>query len=70
MAKRGITEDDVKLALNRQIGGPFPGDLGNIRINGRASKNRVLSVVFPANTAEVIVVTVYWQQDRTTGKRQ
>jgi hypothetical protein len=69
MVKRGITEDDVKLALNRPIGDPFPGDLGNIRIDGRATKDRILSVVYPANSAEVVVVTVYWQQDRATRKR-
>lgn len=61
MAKRGVTEDDVKLALSRPIGDPLPGDLGNIRIRGRAKNDRVLSVVCPANTTEVVVVTVYWQ---------
>jgi hypothetical protein len=64
MAKRGITEDDVKMALNQQIGDPSPGDLGRIRIDGRATNDRVLSVVCPANSDEVVVVTVYWQQGR------
>jgi hypothetical protein len=70
MAKRGITEHDVEMALNRPIGDPLPGDLGKIRIDGRASNDRVLSVVCPANSAEVVVVTVYWQLDRTPRKRQ
>ena len=61
MAKRGITVDDVKLALNRPIGDPLPGDLGKIRINGKASNDRVLSVVYATNSAEVVIVTVYWQ---------
>jgi hypothetical protein len=61
MAKRLVTEDDVKLALNRPIGDPLPGDNGNIRIRGRSTGGRVLNVVCPANSAEVVVVTVYWQ---------
>lgn len=61
MAKRDVTLEDIKLALKRPIGAPLPGDLGNIRIKGRATNDRVLNVVCPANSDEVVVVTVYWQ---------
>ncbi len=61
MVKRGITDDDVKLALKRPIGDPFPGNLGNIRIKGMATNRRILNVVCAANSADVVVVTVYWQ---------
>ncbi len=68
MKKRGVTENDVKLALKNQIGSPYPGDLGKVRLNGKASNGRILSVGCPANSDEVVIVTVYWQPDRTTRK--
>lgn len=61
MEKRGITRKDIELALNRPIGVPLPADLGKIRIDGRATNNRVLSVIVPAVSSETVIVTVFWQ---------
>ena len=57
---RGISANDVELALRRPEGRPEPGSgLGNVVIVGAATGGRRLKVVCSAADTE-LVITAWW----------
>lgn len=62
MEERGVSEQDVELALKRPIGAPRPGQPGTIWIDGYGMGNRVIPVcVLTANHNHV--KTVGWPRE-------
>ena len=60
MAARGITEDDVMVALRRPIGEASPGELGKIVIEGHAPGGKILKVCVLSTDHET-VVSAWWR---------
>jgi hypothetical protein len=58
MAERGVTEEDVRQALNRRIR-ETPGPPGKIWIWGHATRGRVLKVGVRPDDRQ-LVITVAW----------
>jgi len=56
MRERGISEDEVRAALNRRSGEPRPGDNGRIVVFGYGSGSRILKIVLTAD--EQVIVSV------------
>jgi hypothetical protein len=61
MAARGITEDDVRLALNRRYGEPRVGSNGKIIMFGFAARGRILKVVLTPDREDII--TLAWPDE-------
>jgi hypothetical protein len=61
MARRHITEADVRSALNRRRGPPRVGSNGKIVILGYASRGRILKVVLTPDQEEII--TLAWPDE-------
>lgn len=59
MAQRGITKEDVEFALSRTVGGPLPGDNGNVVHCGIGTKGRRLRVVL---ASDGVVVSAFWEE--------
>ncbi len=64
MSERGITEDDVRAALNRPVGNPEPANRGNIMITGLAMNRKLLCVVCYEEPDETLIISVYWSNVR------
>jgi hypothetical protein len=63
MGERGISEADVKRALERRKGAPTPGEPGTIWIWGYAAGSKVLKVCVPTTDHE-FVITAAWSETR------
>lgn len=63
MAKRGITETDVEMALRHPIGSPLPGEPGTIWIKGHAPAGRILKVCVRLTDRD-FVITAAWPGHR------
>jgi Domain of unknown function (DUF4258) len=61
MAKRKITEEDIRLALSRRSGPPSVGDIGKVVVFGYARRGRILKVVLSADEEEI--VSVMWPDE-------
>lgn len=61
MAARGITDADVRSALNRRSGQPRVGSNGKIVVLGYASRGRILKVVLTPDQEEII--TLAWPDE-------
>jgi hypothetical protein len=61
MAAREITEEDVRLALNRPSGSPRVGSNGKIAVLGYALRGRILKVVLTPDRQEII--TTAWPDE-------
>jgi dienelactone hydrolase len=61
MAERGITDADVRSALNRRSGQPRVGSNGTIAVLGYASGGRILKLVLTPNQEEII--TLAWPDE-------
>jgi Domain of unknown function (DUF4258) len=61
MARRQITEEDVRSALNRRQGSPRVGSNGKIVIWGYARRGRILKVVLTPDQEEII--TLAWPDE-------
>ncbi len=61
MRSRGVTADDVALALSRPIGDPHAGETGSLWIEGLAVGGRILRVCLDAADARR-VITVAWKE--------
>lgn len=61
MAERGITDADVRSALNRRSGQPRIGSNGAIVVFGYASGGRILKLVLTPNQEEII--TLAWPDE-------
>ena len=62
LAERGVTEDDVRSALNHPIGNPSPGNRSGRLLYRGYAKGRVLVVVRSASDG--VIITVYWEGQR------
>jgi hypothetical protein len=61
MAARGITDADVRSALNRRYGQPRVGSNGKIVVLGYAGGGRILKVVLTPDQEEII--TLAWPDE-------
>ena len=61
MKRRKITEEDVRLALNRRSGEPTVGTNGKIRVFGYARRGRILKLVLTPDQEEII--TLAWPDE-------
>lgn len=61
MAARGITEEDVRRALNRRSGEPRVGSNGKIVMFGFAAGGRILKVVLTPDQKDII--TLAWPDE-------
>jgi hypothetical protein len=61
MVARGITEDDVRAALNRRTGRPRVGSNGKIVVLGYAIGGRILKVVLTPDQEDII--TLAWPDE-------
>lgn len=61
MAARDITEEDVRLALNRRSGEPRVGNNGNIVVLGYAVRGRILKLVLTPD--QETIVTLAWPDE-------
>jgi hypothetical protein len=61
MAARGITDADVRSALNRRYGQPRVGSNGKIVVLGYAGRGRILKVVLTPDQEEII--TLAWPDE-------
>jgi len=59
MAQRGITEEDINLALDRPTGRTQPGAPGSIWTFGHATEGRILKVCVAADDKNR-VITAAW----------
>jgi Domain of unknown function (DUF4258) len=57
MVERGITQEDVEIALSRPIGDPEPGDWGNVVITGLVGGRRLAVVC----SKDGLVVSAWWR---------
>jgi hypothetical protein len=62
MEERGVTEEDVELALRRQVD-VRPGEPGTIWIDGSGTGDRIIPVCVPIADQEFII-TVGWPKQR------
>jgi hypothetical protein len=62
MAERGVTEEDVELALRRRVG-VRPGDPGTIWIDGNGAGDRIIPVCVPI-ADQGFIITVGWPRQR------
>jgi hypothetical protein len=61
MTARGVSPDDVRLALNRRSGVPVVGNNGKIKVFGYATGGRILKLVLTPDQSEII--TVAWPDE-------
>lgn len=61
MADRGISEEDVRRALNRRSGKPRVASNGNIVVLGYATGGRILKIVLTPDQKEII--TLAWPDE-------
>ena len=61
MAARGVTEEDVRQALNRRSGNPVVGNNGKIKVFGYATGGRILKLVLTPDQSEII--TLAWPDE-------
>jgi hypothetical protein len=61
MAARQVTDEHIRLALNRTYGEPRVGSNGNLVVLGYADGARILKVVLTPDRA--YIVTVMWLDD-------
>lgn len=59
MAKRGILEEDVELALRHPVGDPDPGQPGSIWIRGHAVGGRILKVCVRIAEQDYVITTAW-----------
>lgn len=59
MQARGVTEQDVELALVHPQGAPLPGQPGSVWIRGYVTEGRILKVCVRA-TDHNYVITAAW----------
>jgi uncharacterized protein DUF4258 len=61
MEARGITDADVRSALNRRSGQPRVANNGKIVVLGYASRGRILKIVLTPDQEEII--TLAWPDE-------
>jgi hypothetical protein len=61
MVEREISDEDVRLALNRRSGQPRVGNNGKIIVFGYANRGRILKVVLTPDQQEII--TLAWPDE-------
>ncbi len=61
MADRGITEEDIRVALTRRSGQPRGRTNGAIQVLGYASGGRILKVVLTPD--QEAIITVAWPDE-------
>ena len=61
MVVRGITEEDVRTALNRRAGRPRVGNNGKIVVLGYAVGGRILKLVLTPDQEDII--TLAWPDE-------
>ncbi len=61
MTRRKVTEEDVRLALNRRSGDPTVGANGAIKVFGYATRGRILKLVLTPDQEEII--TLAWPDE-------
>lgn len=61
MGQRGITDEDVQMALRHRCGQPRPGNNGRIVLLGYATMGRILRLVLTPD--EQVVISVMWFGD-------
>ncbi|MGH3274490.1 MAG: DUF4258 domain-containing protein [Streptosporangiaceae bacterium] len=61
MVQRGITEEDIQMALSRKSGEPRVGSNGAVQILGYAAGGRILKVVLTPD--QEAVITLAWPDE-------
>ncbi len=61
MKARGITDADVRLALNRRSGEPRVANNGNVNVFGYATRGRILKLVLTPDGSQII--TLAWPDE-------
>jgi len=61
MIEPEITDEDVRLALNRRSGNPVIGNNGKIKVFGFATLGRILKLVLTPDQSEII--TLAWPDE-------
>jgi hypothetical protein len=61
MEARGVSQEDVRLALNRRSGDPVIANNGKIKVFGYATGGRILKLVLTPDQSEII--TLAWPDE-------
>ncbi len=61
MEARGVSQEDVRLALNRRSGVPVVANNGKIQVFGYATGGRILKLVLTPDQSEII--TLAWPDE-------
>ena len=61
MAARSVSDEDVRLALNRRSGPPVVANNGKIKVFGYATGGRILKLVLTPDQSEII--TLAWPDE-------